>query len=201
MWKAVACPIGLSTDVEPAIELRGKVRQANRVDLEDRRRVGVVADPRRIAGYDQQVAHLHRVRAEQVRLHADHVAVTAGVVKNRFDAGLLLHHDRGGERAHAPGGPRAVGHVDEIDAVNPELAGLFDERLRQVASRRHELDADHERSARERVAHARLLRPLDPGWVFGGAHRRYAVDGRRDTRPRTPRPTTLGDSARTACLI
>ena len=38
----------------------------------------------------QQVADAHRVRAEQVGLHAEQVPVAAGVLQDRLDAGVLL---------------------------------------------------------------------------------------------------------------
>ena len=70
----------------------------------------------------------HRVRAEQVGLHAEQVPIAAGVVEDGLDAGLLLDDQRGGERAHARAGARAVGDVDEVDAVNAQLPRLLDER-------------------------------------------------------------------------
>ena len=87
-----------------------------------RRRVRVVADLRRIAGDEQHVAHAHRVRAEQIRLHAEQVPVAAGVVKDRFDAGLLLDQDRRRQRAHPRAGARAVGDVHQVDAVDASAA-------------------------------------------------------------------------------
>ena len=60
----------LAADVASAIEARHGVGQADRVDVEHERRVGVVARLARIAGEDQEVAQADRVRAEQVRLHA-----------------------------------------------------------------------------------------------------------------------------------
>ena len=81
----------LPADVEPAVQPRDHVGQADRIDVEDRRRVRVVADAWRVAGDEQHVADAHRVRAEQVRLHAEQVSVAARVVEDRLDAGLLLH--------------------------------------------------------------------------------------------------------------
>ena len=83
MWNAVGAPMRLAADVEPAVQPRDDVREADRIDVEDRRRVRIVADLRRIAGDEQHVADAHRVRAEQVRLHAEQVAIAAGVVEDR----------------------------------------------------------------------------------------------------------------------
>ena len=94
---------------------------------------------------------------EQIGLHPDHVAVATRVVKDRFDACLLLHHHGRGERAHAARGARTIGNVDQIDAVDPQVARLFDERLGAIAPRRHQFDAHDEGAARERVAHPGLL--------------------------------------------
>ena len=104
----------------------------------------------------------------------------------------------GGERAHASGRARAVGDVHEIDAVDAQLARLLDQRFGAVAARRHQLDADHEVAARERVRHARLLGARDGhGRRRGpaaGAAARAAAGARR-------RRTSSAPCARTACLI
>ena len=72
------------------IEARDGVPETDRVDVEYRRRVGIVADAARIAGDEHQVPHAHRVRAQQVRLDAQEVAIATRVVQQRFDPGLLL---------------------------------------------------------------------------------------------------------------
>ena len=76
------------------IEARHDVGQTDRVDVEDRGGVGIVADPARIAGDEQQIAQAHGVRAEQIRLDPEQVPVAAGVVQQRLDAGLLLDQHR-----------------------------------------------------------------------------------------------------------
>ena len=82
-------------------------------------------------------------------------------MENRLEAGLLLHDQGSGERAHAGAGPRPIGDVHEIHAVDAELPRLLNEALGVVAARRHQLDADREQSAGERVREPRLLRPRD----------------------------------------
>ncbi len=100
---------------------------------------------------------------------AEQVPIAAGVVKDRLDARLLLDQDRGGQRAHPRARPRAVGNVDEVDAADLELARLLDQRVGLEAARRHQLDADDESAARERVGHPRLLRAGDGRHRLAGA--------------------------------
>ena len=57
-----------------------------------------------------------RVRAQQLRLDAEDVAVAAAEVVHRLDAGLLLDQLAGDLRAHAGAGARTVGNVDAVDA-------------------------------------------------------------------------------------
>ena len=91
------------------------------------------------------------MRAEQIRLHADHVSIAAGVVQDGFEPGLLLNDKGGGKGAHARAGAWTVGNVDEVDSMDAQLARLLDERTRVVTARRHQFDRDGERAARERV--------------------------------------------------
>jgi hypothetical protein len=75
----------LAADVLAAIQFGRQIGETNRIDFIHGRRVRIVTDARRIAGDDQEIADSHRVRAEQIRLHADHVAVAAGVVQDGLD--------------------------------------------------------------------------------------------------------------------
>ena len=72
------------------IEVAHEVREADRVDVEHRRRVGIRPHLRRIAGDEEQVAQADGRRAQQVAEHAEQVAIAAGVVRDRLDADLLL---------------------------------------------------------------------------------------------------------------
>ena len=98
----------LAADVAAVIQARHDVGQADRVDVEDRRGVGIVADAPGIAGDEQQVAQAHRVRAEQVGLDAEQVAIAAGIVEQRLDARLLLDQHGERQRAQARAGAQAV---------------------------------------------------------------------------------------------
>ena len=189
---------GLPADVGAAVEPRDHVRQADRIDVEDAGRVRIVADLRRIAGDEQQVADAHRVRAEQIRLHAEQVPIAAGVVEDRLDAGLLLHQDRRRQRAHPRAGARTVGDVHEVDAVDPQLPRLLDERLGAEPARRHQLDADDERAAREGVGHPRLLRARPPARRSGAVG---TVTPRRRPTPHAAARSRSARAPRTAILM
>src|SRR5208283_1821599 len=67
-------------------------------------------------GNADQVADANRTGAEQVRLNSQHVAVTAGIVEDRFGPDLLLHQQAKRLVAHAGRGARAVRNVDAIHA-------------------------------------------------------------------------------------
>ena len=86
------------------------------IDIEDRRRVGIVPHLRRIAGEAQDVLQPDGRSADQVRLDGEQVAVAAGIVQHRLDADLLLDLDAQALRAHARAGPRRVGDVDGVDS-------------------------------------------------------------------------------------
>ena len=107
----------VAADIEPVIQIVDDVDQADGVHVEHRGGVRIGAHARRIAGDADQVAHARGVRAEQLGLDAQNVAVAAAEVEHRFDAGLLLDELAGDLRAHAGAGARAVGHVDAVDAV------------------------------------------------------------------------------------
>ena len=109
----------LPRHVEAVIEPAHHVGEADRVDVEDRRGIGVVADLAHVAGDAEQVAHAHRVRAEQVRLDAEQVAVAARILEQRLDAGLLA--DEGGQRQRADARAAAgrVRHEHQVDACRP----------------------------------------------------------------------------------
>ena len=98
----------LAADVAAVIEARHQVGQADRVDVEHGGRVRVVADAARVAGDEHQVAQPHRMRAEQIGLDADQVAIATGVVQQRLDARLLLdqHRQRQAADARARSGAR-----------------------------------------------------------------------------------------------
>ncbi len=109
-------PQRVAADVQAPVQVVHDVDQADRVHVEHRRRVGIVAHLRRIAGDADQIVNAQRRRAQQVRLHAQHIAVAAGVVQDGFDADFLLHQQRQRLVAHARRGPRAVRNIDRVHA-------------------------------------------------------------------------------------
>ena len=137
--KAGRRPDRLSTDVEAVIEPRNHVSKADGIDVEHRRRVGIVADHARLAGHRDEVADPHRVRAEQIRLHAEQVAIAAGELQHGFDPRLLLDEHRERQRAHA-GAARSVGDVHDVDAANLQRARLLDHLIADEPLRRQQLD-------------------------------------------------------------
>ena len=50
----------------------------------------------------------------KVTLDAQHIAVAAGVMQNRFDSCFPLHQQRKRLIAHARRSPRAIGNVDRV---------------------------------------------------------------------------------------
>ena len=92
------------------------VHQADRIHVKDRSRIGIVTHLGWIAGDADQVADAHGRRAQKIGLDAQHIAVAAGVVQNRFDADLSLHEQRQGLITHTRGGARAVRNVDSVHA-------------------------------------------------------------------------------------
>jgi 5-methyltetrahydrofolate--homocysteine methyltransferase len=96
---------GSSSDIDAAVQATDHPGQAYGVDVEDAGRVGVVAELGRVARYEEKVPQAYGVGAEHVRLHADQVAVAAGVVQDRLDADPLFYHDRGDDGAHPRAGP------------------------------------------------------------------------------------------------
>ncbi len=98
------------------IEPPHDVHQADRVDVEDCRRIGIVAQLRRIAGQAENVLEPDRRGAQQVRLNAEHIPIAARVVQDRLDARVLLNLNAQALRAHAGRRTRRVGHVDCVHA-------------------------------------------------------------------------------------
>ena len=117
---------GVGADVEAVVEAADNVDQADGVDVEDRGGVGIVAQLGRVAGEAEDVAQADGRGAQQVGLDGEQVAVAAGVVQNRLNAGVLLDLDAEALRAHAGRGARRIGHVDGMDAELGQDARAFD---------------------------------------------------------------------------
>src|SRR5438477_7053452 len=88
-------PLGHSTKrvvagVESLIQTIDQVRETDRVDVEDCRRVRVRAHLGRIAGDDQDVAQSRGMRADDVGEHPEEIAIPAAVVNHRLDSHLAF---------------------------------------------------------------------------------------------------------------
>ena len=116
------------------------VHQPDRIHVEYRGRVRIIAHLRRIACDADEVANAHRGRAQQIRLDAEHIAIAAGVMQDRFNPHLALNDQRQGLVRDARRSARAVGNVDAIDAHRLQKARAFDFLADVGAFRRHDLD-------------------------------------------------------------
>src|SRR5205823_13169691 len=85
---------GIAADIQAAIQIMDNIDQANSIDIEHGGGVGIAAHFWRIAGDTDQVLNSDRSRAKQIRLYAKNVAVTAGVMEDGLDSGLLLQEHR-----------------------------------------------------------------------------------------------------------
>ena len=116
MSSAVCEPIGIAAEIQTLIQIVGDIGEADGIDIEDSRGVGISAHAGRIAGDADEIADAAGMGAEQLALDAEGVAVAAAEVEHGFDPGLLLDELAGDLRAQTGAGTRAVGDVDAIDA-------------------------------------------------------------------------------------
>ena len=80
----------VAAEIQTLIQVIGDVREADRVDIEDRGGVRISAHARRIARDADEIANSGRMRAQKLALDAQRVAVAAAEVKHGFDPGVLL---------------------------------------------------------------------------------------------------------------
>jgi len=76
----------MAADIRSGVEPAHHVHETDRIHIEHRRRIRVIADLRRITRHQEHVADAHRVRAQQIRLHPEQTPVAARVVEDRFHA-------------------------------------------------------------------------------------------------------------------
>ncbi len=117
---------GVGADVEAVIEPAHDVDETDGVDVKDSSRVRIVAQLGRIAGEAEDVVQADGRGAQQIRLDGENIAVAAGVMQDRLNAGVLLNLDAEALRAHAGRGARRVGHVDGVHAQRGQQARAFD---------------------------------------------------------------------------
>ena len=135
------------------------LQQRERVEIEHRQRLRMIAGLHAVAGEAQQVAHAHRGAAEDVALDGDAVPVAAGDLHDRriADARQQRAH---GEARHVAVGAAAVGGVDGIDvAVEDARAPVDLFRIGRVGRRELAVTAN---------CPARSTRSKRPGEVWPG---------------------------------
>jgi hypothetical protein len=131
----------------------GRADQHHAVQVEDRRRAGVVAEARVVADEQQHVGDAEQPGAEQVGLQRDPVAVPAGQLHHRLQPGALGEHRAGHCRWHHAG----AGVVGDVDRVHPagQRFGLGVDPVRVDAVRQVELGGHREPSGLDRAAQPR----------------------------------------------
>ncbi len=139
------------------IEAAHDVDQTDGVDVKHCSRIRIVSQLGRIAGEAEDVAQADGRSAQQVGLDAENVAVAAGVMQNRLDAGVLLNLDAEALRAHAGRGARRVGHVDGVHAELRQQARAFNLLGAVDALGRNDLDQGDELALLDQRADARAL--------------------------------------------
>ncbi len=116
--------IGASGDLATGRQFAGVakpprgIEQRTRIEIKHRHGIRLVTGARIVTAQHQQIAHARGCRAQQVALQRDTIAITAGELKNRFDA---LLHEHGGGSNGAEMGPCA-GTVGDIDGIGKALA-------------------------------------------------------------------------------
>ena len=102
------------------------IHQADGINIEHRRGIGIVAHFRWIAGDADKVPDSHRRRSQQIALDAQYVSVTARVVQDRLHAHFLLDQERERLVADARGRPRTIGDVDPVHSHGLKESRPFD---------------------------------------------------------------------------
>src|ERR1035437_895097 len=78
----------VGADVEAVVEAAQHVDQADGIHIENGRRIRIVAKFGRVAGKAEDVVQAYRRGSQQVRLNAEDIAIAAGVMEDRVDAGV-----------------------------------------------------------------------------------------------------------------
>src|SRR5262249_10334076 len=106
--EARAVADGVAANVQAEVQVVNNVHQADGIHVEHRRGVRVVAKLGRVAGDTDQVVDTHGVAAQELGLHAEHIAVATRKVQRGFYTCLLLHQDAKRQVAQAGGGAGAI---------------------------------------------------------------------------------------------
>src|SRR5260370_1694982 len=151
-------PEGVAADNQRKIQSVHNVDQPDGVDIEHGGRIGIVAHLWGITGDANQVVNAHGIADQQLRLHAEHVAVAAREMQRRLDFSLLLDERAQGEVAQARRRTRAVRDVDGVDACRLEVLGSFNLFAEVDPFRRHDLYQRHKLAGGELATQVRALR-------------------------------------------
>ncbi len=148
----------LRADVEAVIQAAHDVDKTDGIHVKHCSRIGIVAQLGRVAGEAEDVLQPDRRSAQQIRLDAKNVAVAAGVMQNRLNAGVLLNLDAEALRAHASRGARRVRHIDGMHAELRQQARAFNLLGAVDALGRNDLHQRDECALRDQRADSRALR-------------------------------------------
>ena len=113
-------------DVQAVVQAAHDVDQSDGIHVKDSGGVGIVAHLGRVAGDAQNVVQAERRGAQQVRLNGKKIAVTAGVMQNRLNTGVLLNLEAEALGAYARRGARRVRHADGVNAQLREQLRTLD---------------------------------------------------------------------------
>ena len=126
------------------IEAIEDLDEADRIDVPDAGRRGVVADPWRIAGQRQDVPHPEGMGAEQLRFERHQVSVARREVDQALEIEIVLDREGHGHAAHPDTRHGRVADVDDVDAGGLEQTGGLHRALDSNGPRRIDLDRDDE---------------------------------------------------------
>src|SRR5450759_3504117 len=139
--------LGRGLDLFAVLEFAGvhpahHLDQVDRIEVEHFARLRLIAPAHVVAGEAHHVAHAERVRAEQVALHRDAVAVAASHLDHWLTAVLDRHHRRA-DAAHAHDRRLIVGDIGGI-ADAAEESGFFVNHRGVAALRRTQFGGHRE---------------------------------------------------------
>ena len=178
--------------VHAAVHARDDPREADRIDVEDRGRVDVVAAARRVAGHREDVADPEGMGPQEVALDTHEVPVAAGEVHADVETGRLANEERGRENGHPDPPQRPVVDVHDLDAALGEELRALHELLDVVAARRIELHGDQELAGRGAARGVGTARPSPPARESLAARvSRSEPPTRRAARGPAPRPVAV----------
>ena len=99
------------------------LQQAHRLQLIHRPGLGLIAGAHRITGETEDVANAEGMGPEEIRLQANAVSVTAGLLPDRLHPGIEQQPaDR--QAAHAHHRTAAIGHVHGVHPILQERGVL-----------------------------------------------------------------------------